>query len=106
MSGLGSCDEGGPGFVNASVRTVTNARQVGMRMQSKCTGTYRHVRVGANNTSENMEQTGTWVLQVARTKEDQLREDQQELKAREQKRNAKDARGYSGLFTKITRTRE
>ena len=35
MFGLAACDEGGPGFVNASVRTVTNARQVGMQMQSQ-----------------------------------------------------------------------
>ena len=30
MFGLVACDEGGPGFARASVRTVTNARQVGM----------------------------------------------------------------------------
>ena len=29
MFGLAACDDGGPGFVNASVRTITNARQVG-----------------------------------------------------------------------------
>ena len=34
MLGLAGWDEGGPGFVNASVRTVTNARQVGMRTHS------------------------------------------------------------------------
>ena len=33
--GFGSYGEGGPGFLNASVRTVTNARQVGVRMQSE-----------------------------------------------------------------------
>ena len=32
MFELAACGEGGPGFVNASVRTVTNARQVGMRI--------------------------------------------------------------------------
>ena len=26
MFGLAACDEGGPGFVNVSVRTITNAR--------------------------------------------------------------------------------
>ena len=36
MFGLAACDDGGPGFVNASVRTITNARQVGVRLQSKC----------------------------------------------------------------------
>ena len=80
---VAACDEGGPGFVSARVRTVTNARQVGMRMQSKCAGTHRHVRVGAINTSKKMEQTGTWVHQVARGTEEQLRNDKQELKTRE-----------------------
>ena len=61
MFGLAACNEGEPRFVNGSVRTVTNARQVGMRMQSKCTGTHRHARVGANDASGNMEQAGTWV---------------------------------------------
>ena len=31
MFGLAVCDKGGPGFVNASVRTVTHARHVGMQ---------------------------------------------------------------------------
>ena len=48
MFGLAACDDGGPGFVNASVLTVTNARQVGILMQSKCIGTHRHARVDAN----------------------------------------------------------
>ena len=30
------------GFVNVSVRTITNARQVGVRLQSKCNSTHRH----------------------------------------------------------------
>ena len=55
MFGLAACDEGGPGFVNASVRTVTNARQVGMWMQRKCTGTHRHACVGADTAGEKME---------------------------------------------------
>ena len=63
MFGLASCDEGrirsGPGFVHASVRTVTNARQVEL--------------------------------------EEQLREDQQELRMREQKKRAKDARRIRGI---------
>ena len=79
--GLGACDEGGPGFVNESVRMV-NARQVGMRMQSQCTGTHRYARVDASNTVEEGEQTGTWVRQVARAKGEKMREDQQELKTR------------------------
>ena len=32
MFGLLACDDGGPGFVNASVRTITNVRQVGVRV--------------------------------------------------------------------------
>ena len=32
--GLAACDERGPGFVNASLRNVTNARQVGMLFAS------------------------------------------------------------------------
>ena len=47
MFGLAACDDGGPGSINASVRTITNARQVGVRLQSKCTGTHRHARVDA-----------------------------------------------------------
>ena len=97
MFGLDSCDEGGPGFVRASVRTITNARQVGMRVQSKCTGTHRHVRSCANSTSEKFEQTGTWVHQVGRAMEEQLRQDQQELMAREQKKRAKDAKRIRGI---------
>ena len=50
MSGLAACDDGGPGFVNASVRTITNARQVAVRLQSKCNGTHRHARVDAEDT--------------------------------------------------------
>ena len=65
MFGLAASQEGGPGFVNARVRTVTNARQVGMRMRSKCTGAHRHARVDASNTIEKREHTGTWVRQVA-----------------------------------------
>ena len=37
MFGLAACDDGGPGFVNASVRAITNSRQV-VRLRSKCTG--------------------------------------------------------------------
>ena len=36
--GLAACDDGGTGFVNANVRTITNARQVGVRLPSKCSG--------------------------------------------------------------------
>ena len=52
LFGLAACDKGGPGFVNVSVRTITNARRVGARLQNKCTGTHRHARINANDTFE------------------------------------------------------
>ena len=55
MFGLAACDEGGLGFVSASVRTITNARRVGVRLRSKCTSTHRHARVNTNNTIEKGE---------------------------------------------------
>ena len=58
MFRLTACDNGGPGFGNASVRRITNARQVGVRLQSKCTSTYRHARVDAEDTFGRKEQTG------------------------------------------------
>ena len=58
MFGLAACGDGGPGFVNASVRTITNARQVGVRLQSKCTGTHRHARVNADNPTEKGNKRG------------------------------------------------
>ena len=58
MFGLAACDDGGPGFVNASVRTITNARQVGVRLRSKCTGTHRHAQVNTNNAIEKEELNG------------------------------------------------
>ena len=106
MFGLAACDEGGPGFVNTSVRTVTNAKQVVMRMQSKCTDTHRHARVDASDTIEKGEETGTWVRQVARAMEEQLREAQQQLETGEQKKKAEDAKRILGLFTKMRRTKE
>ena len=56
MFGLAACDDGGPGFVNASVRTITNARQVGVRLQSKCNSTHRHARVDAEDVIGKREQ--------------------------------------------------
>ena len=53
MFGLAACDNGRPGFVNSSVRTITNARQVGVRLDSE-------------DTIGRKEQTGTWVRQAAR----------------------------------------
>ena len=79
MLGLAACDEGGPGFVHVSVRTITNARRVVVRLQSKCASTHRHARVNADNTIKKEERTGSWVRQVAQAMEEQLKEDQQEL---------------------------
>ena len=101
MFGLAACDEGGPGFVNASVRTVTNARQVGMRMQSKFT--HRHARVGANNTREEMEHTGTWVPQVARAMEE-ARQGIEDAGTEEESKGCKEDTRY--FFTKMTRAKE
>ena len=68
-----------------------------MRMRSRCTGTHQHARVDASNTIEKEEQTGTWVRQVARAMEEHLRENQQELEMREQKKKAKDAKDIRGI---------
>ena len=53
--GLTACDEGGPGFVNASVRTITNTRRVGVRLRSKCMSTHRHAQTNTNNAIEKGE---------------------------------------------------
>ena len=60
-------------------------------------GTHRRARVYANNTIEKGEQTGTWVRQVARAMEEQLRKDQQERNTQEQKRKAEDAKRIRGI---------
>ena len=91
MFGLAACDDGGPGFVNASVRTITNARQVGVRLQSKCNSTHRHARVDAEDVIGKREQTGTWVREAARATDEQLKKDKQELEMREQRKRAEDA---------------
>ena len=91
MFGLAACDDGGPGFVNASVRTITNARQVGVRLQSKCISMHRHARVDAEDVIGKREQTGTWVREAARAIDEQLKKDKQELEMREQRKRAEDA---------------
>ena len=73
MFGVAACDDGGPGFVNASVRTIINVRQVGERLQSKCNGTHRHARVDAEDTIGRRERTGTWVREAARGIAEQLK---------------------------------
>ena len=85
MFGLAASDNGGPGFVNASVRT-TNVRQVGVRLQSRCIGTHRHARVDTEDTIGRKEQMGTWVRQAARAIEEQLKKDKQELEMRERRK--------------------
>ena len=81
MFGMAACDDGGPGFVNASVPTITNARQVGVRLQSKSTGTHRHARVDAEDTIGRREQTES----------NRGATDKQELEMREQRKRAEDA---------------
>ena len=97
MFGLAMCDEGGPGFVNVSVRTITNARQVGMRMTRKRTSAHRHARANANDMSEKVDQTGTRANQVAQAMEEQLKEDEQELMMWEQRKKSKDAKRIRGI---------
>ena len=78
MFGLAACDEGGPGFVNASVRTITNARRVvAVRLRSKCTSTHRHAQVNDEQRNREGEQTG------ARAMKEQLREDKEGLETHE-----------------------
>ena len=90
MFGLAACDEGGPGFVKASVRTVTNARQVGTRMRSKCAGTHRHTRVNASSrergTNRNMDTSS------CPSSGGEVR-----VKMLEQKKKAKDAKRIRGI---------
>ena len=69
---------------NASVRMITNARKVGVRLQSKHNNTHRHARVDVEETIGRREQTGTWVRQAAGAIEEQLEKDKQELEMREQ----------------------
>ena len=91
MFGMAACDDGGPGIVNVSVRTITNARQVGVRLRSKCTGTHRHARIDAEDTIGREEQTETWVIQAVRAIEEQLKKDKQELEMRERRKRTEDA---------------
>ena len=58
---------------------------------------HRHAHVDASNAIKKREQTGTSVRQVAPGIEEQLRENQQELKVREQKKKAKDAKRIRGI---------
>ena len=95
MLGLAACDEGGPGFVNVSVRTITNAIRAGLRLQSKCRSMHRHAQVNADNTFEKGERTGSLVRQVAQAMEEQLIEDHQELETREHQKKVEDANRIS-----------
>ena len=90
--GLAACDEGDPGFVSACVRTIPNARQVGMRLQSKCTGTHRHARVNTNNTTnEQGHGCGKSLKQ---------------LRNSERKRKVEDAKRIRRVVHKKTRTKK
>ena len=102
MFGLAACDEGRPGFVNASVRTVTNTRQVGMRMQSKNAqariNTFVLVRT-AQAREWNKQEHGY-------IKFPSNREDQQKLEMREQKKKSKDAKRIRGIVHENDKTKE
>ena len=106
MFRLPACDERGSGFVNVSVRTVTNARRVGVRLQSKCASAHRHAQVNTNSTTEKGERTGTWVRQVAQAIEEQLKEDHWELKTRERKRKVEDAKRIRRIVHENNKNKE
>ena len=95
--GLAACGDGRPGFVNASVRTITNARHVGVRLQSKCAGTCRHARVDAEDTIGRKEQPGTRVRRKEGAIEEQLEKDKQELEMQERRKRAEDANRICGI---------
>ena len=78
------------------VRTITNARRVGVRLQGKSASTHRHAQTNENNAIEK-EQSGTWVRQVDRALEEQLREDKEGLETHEQKKITEDAKMIRGI---------
>ena len=102
MFGLAACDKGGPGFVNVSVRTITNARRVAVRLRS----TYRHAQTNENDAIEKGEQTGTWVRQVAGAMEEQLREDQEGLETQHDCRTNARVRIGTPRSTRMTQSRK
>ena len=106
MFGLAACDEGGPGFANVSVQTITNARRVGVRLQSKCGSMHRHAQVNAANTIETREWTGSWVRQVPQPMEEHLKEDQQELETREHQRKVEDAKNMCRIVHENDKNKE
>ena len=91
---LVACDDGGPGFVNASVRTITSARQVVVRLRSKCTTDMLRSKRTTQSRKENKQEDGY----------EHMREDKQELENRGGKQKMQ--RGYAGLFSKTTRTKD
>ena len=91
---LVACDDGGLGFVNASVRTITSARQVGVRLRSKCTTDMLRSKRTTQSRKENKQEDGY----------EHMREDKQELENRGGKQKMQ--RGYAGLFSKTTRTKD
>ena len=95
--GAGCVRRGRTRVCHASARTITNARRIGVRLQSKCASTHRHARVNVDNTIEKGERTGSLVRQVAQAMEERLKEDRQELETREQQRNVEDAKRTCGV---------
>ena len=96
MFGLAACDDGGPGFVNASVPTITNARQVGVRLQSKCTGTDRHRKEGAN---------GDMGAPSRQRNRGTTEKNKQELEMREWRKRAEDAKPRPCVNVHVPRER-
>ena len=80
------------GFVKASVRTVTNARHVEMRIRSGCTGTHRCARVDASNTIEKREGTPSCPSRGAVERGSTVAEN-----AGEERKKAKDAKRIRGI---------
>ena len=99
MFRLAACDEGGSGFVNVSVRTITNARRVGLRLQNKCRSMRRHAKVGGTNRimgSPSCSSNGGTVERGPAGARMSVN-----LRGR-----WKMLRGYAGLSMKTTRTRD
>ena len=53
MFGLAACDDGVPVLVNASVRTITNAREVGSTVAKQMHWLHRHGNMGAPSRQSN-----------------------------------------------------
>ena len=91
MFGLVACDDGGPGFVNASMRTITTARQVCVRLQSKCNGTHRHAQSTPKTRSEGGTKREHGCVEPPEQQRNNCKKDMQELEMGEQRKRVEDA---------------